>query len=103
MDVGELISEARRRAGLTIRQVARRAGTSHSAIAAYESGAKAPNTATLARVLSACGFELRTNLISLAPFEDRVARGREIVRVLELAEVFPTEHKRTISGRFPAR
>jgi transcriptional regulator with XRE-family HTH domain len=103
VDVAALIREARGRAGLTIRQVARRAGTSHSAIAAYESGSKAPNTTTLARILEACGFSLRTELTPLGPFDDRRVRGREIVRVLELADVFPTEHRRTISGRFPAR
>jgi transcriptional regulator with XRE-family HTH domain len=97
-----LVAQARRRAGFTIRQLAQRAGTSHSAIAAYESGAKAPNTATLDRILRACGFDLRTELVPIAPFEDHVARGREIERVLELAEVFPTEHHRMISGRFPS-
>ena len=103
MDVGTLLREARHRAGLTIREVARRAGTSHSAVAAYESGAKSPNTTTLARIVEACGFSLRPQLVALAPFEDRRARAREIVRVLELAEVFPTEHRRTISGRFTSR
>ena len=103
MEVPPVVAEARRRSGLTIRQLARRAGTSHSAVAAYESGAKVPNAATLARIIEACGFQLRAELVSRAPFENRVARGREILRVLELAEEFPTEHRRTISGRLPAR
>ena len=102
MDVPALIGEARRRAGLTIRQLARRAGTSHSAVAAYESGAKAPNSATLARIVDACGFGLRTELVSLAPFEDRTTRGRELVEVLELAEQFPAKRPRAISRRFPS-
>jgi transcriptional regulator with XRE-family HTH domain len=101
MEVAAIIRDARQRAGFTIRQLARRAGTSHSAIAAYETGAKAPNTTTLARIVDACGFALQRTLVPTAPFEDRVARGRDIVRVLELAEVFPTEHRPTISGRFP--
>jgi transcriptional regulator with XRE-family HTH domain len=103
VDAARVISDARRRAGLTIRDLARRAQTSHSAVSAYESGAKAPNTATLERIVEACGFNLKSELVPRGPFEDRVARGREIQRVLELAEEFPTEHRRTISGRFPAR
>jgi len=103
VDTVALIREARERAGLTIRQLAKRAGTSHSAIAAYESGAKAPNTATLDRIVQACGFGLTNQLVPRAPFEDRAARGREILRVLELAEEFPTEHQRAIAGKFGVR
>ena len=102
MDAAVLVRDGRQRAGLTIRQLARRAGTSHSAVAAYESGAKSPNSTTLARIVEACGFELRSELVSLAPFENRAERGREIVEVLELADVFPAEHGTVISGRFPA-
>lgn len=103
MDTAALIREARERAGLTIRQLARRADTSHSAIAAYESGAKVPNPATLDRIIEACGFGLKKELVPRAPFEDRAARGREILRVLELAEEFPTEHRRAIAGKFGVR
>jgi transcriptional regulator with XRE-family HTH domain len=102
VDATSPIVEARRRAGLTIRQLARRAGTSHSAIAAYESGAKAPNSATLVRIVEACGFQLRAELDSRAPFEDRTARGRALLEVLELAQQFPIEHGAAISGRFPS-
>jgi transcriptional regulator with XRE-family HTH domain len=96
----DLLREARRRSGLTIRQLARRAHTSHSAIAAYESGAKAPNSATLRRLIHACGFAVETRLRPLAPFENRPERGRELVDVLDLAGEFPTEH-RPLSRRFP--
>lgn len=86
-----------------MRQLARRAGTSHSAIAAYESGAKAPNTATLLRLVTACGFDIDAKLRALTPVEDRVQRGRELVEVLDLAGQFPSEHRATISKRFPRR
>jgi transcriptional regulator with XRE-family HTH domain len=101
VDVGTAIASARKRSGLTIRQLGRRADTSHSAIAAYESGAKAPNSATLARIVEACGFDLRVTLTPRDPFEDRAARGRELLDVLALAEEFPSEHGPAISGRFP--
>lgn len=103
MDIAALVKDARRRAGLTIRQLAQRAGTSHSAIAAYESGAKAPNTTTFARIIQACGFRLGTELVPRGPFEDRTARGKDLVEVLELAERFPTVYRPTIAGRFPSR
>lgn len=95
-----MLREARRRSGLTIRQLARRAHTSHSAIAAYESGAKSPNSATLRRLVRACGFEIEPHLRPLAPFENRPERGRELVDVLDLAGQFPSEH-RPLTRRFP--
>lgn len=102
MEVGIVLTEARRRSGLTIRQLARRAGTSHSAVAAYESGARSPNTATLARLVRACGFEVEPRLCPLGPFEDRVKRGRELLEVLDLADEFPTGRRAPITGVFPS-
>ena len=101
MDVASLLARARHRSGLTIRQLACRAGTSHSAVAAYESGAKAPNTSTLDRLVRACGFEIESRLRPLSPFEDRARRGRDLVEVLDLADQFPSEHPSPIRGRFP--
>ncbi|MFA5785740.1 MAG: helix-turn-helix domain-containing protein [Actinomycetota bacterium] len=54
-----LIANARRAAGLSQAELARRAGTSQPAVALYESGAKAPNAATLERLLRAAGAELQ--------------------------------------------
>jgi transcriptional regulator with XRE-family HTH domain len=101
VDVAALLVEARHRSGLTIRQLATRAGTSHSAIAAYESGAKSPNTATLQRLVEACGFAVETRLRPVGPFEDRVRRGRELVEVLDLADQFPSEHRALAIKPFP--
>lgn len=42
----------RRAAGLTLKQVARAAGTTESNVAAYERGTKMPNTLTLGRLLA---------------------------------------------------
>jgi transcriptional regulator with XRE-family HTH domain len=60
-----LLREARSRAGLTQRELARRAGTSQSVVARIEQGRTDPGTATLARLLAAAGFELRTELTPL--------------------------------------
>lgn len=46
----ESLRERRQRLGLTQADLARRAGTSQSAVAAYESGAKAPSSATQQRL-----------------------------------------------------
>jgi len=61
-----ILREARLRAGLTQRELARRARTSQSVIARIEQGRSDPSTATLARLLAAAGFELRTQLIPIA-------------------------------------
>ena len=57
-----LIRIARRRAGFSQEELARRAATSQAAISAYESGRRSPSVATLSRILSAAGFELRMRL-----------------------------------------
>ena len=99
MRAHRVLREARRRAGLTQRLLAQRAGTSHSTLAAYESGAKVPSTETLDRIVRAAGFELRAELIPLDPFEDRVAHSERVIEVLELAQELPTEHD--WNPRFP--
>lgn len=51
--------QARRQAGMTLRELAARAGTSDATLSAYETGAKDPRASTLLRVLAAAGTELR--------------------------------------------
>jgi transcriptional regulator with XRE-family HTH domain len=105
VDAARLIRTARQRAGLTLRELAARAHTSHSTLAAYEQARKTPNVDTLDRILTACGFRVD---VTLAPrpaevAADPAARGRELVEVLELAEMFPARHARTLTApRFGA-
>jgi predicted nucleotidyltransferase/DNA-binding XRE family transcriptional regulator len=56
-----LIRESRTAAGLTQAELARRAGTSQPAIAAYEAGDKVPRVATLERLLHAAGASLEVD------------------------------------------
>lgn len=63
MDAALLLRDARRRAGLSQRVLAERAGTSQSAIAAIESGRRDPSVGTLDRLLSACGLSARVRLL----------------------------------------
>lgn len=67
MKGGTIIREARRRAGRTQAELARRLGTSQSVVARWESGRVSPSLETLTRVVRACGLELA---ISLRPADD---------------------------------
>ncbi|HVA20153.1 MAG TPA: helix-turn-helix transcriptional regulator [Solirubrobacteraceae bacterium] len=58
MEVTTLIRDARQAAGLTQHQLADQARTAQPAVAAYESGSKTPNLATLERLLGACGHDM---------------------------------------------
>ena len=62
---------ARRRAGLTQRELARRAGIPQPSISKIERSVVSPTVDTLERLLRACGMEL---LVWDAPKEDDVDR-----------------------------
>lgn len=61
-DPAMLLREARSRAGLSQRELARRAGTAQSVVARIEGGHTDPSAATLLGLLAAAGFELATDL-----------------------------------------
>jgi transcriptional regulator with XRE-family HTH domain len=69
MRCAALIREARRRAGLSQRELADRVGTTQSAIARWETGRSAPSLASLERLVRACGLELRLGLAEPDPSE----------------------------------
>lgn len=73
-DVAELVRTVRTAAGLTQAELARRAETTQSMVARYESGAVSPTVRALARVVSACGHTLQLSTAELpaATFGDRV-------------------------------
>ncbi len=62
-EIAEALIRARQRAGLSQEEVARRMGTSQSAIARLESGRKMPSAASLARFAAATGSRLRVELL----------------------------------------
>ena len=66
----QLLREARRRAGLSQRELAERLGTTQSSIARMESGAVSPTFATLRSAIEACGFEIRVGLGERDPETD---------------------------------
>ena len=83
-----LVREARRRAGLTQRELAARAGTSQAAVARIERGRQTPSLETLQRLIRACGLDLR---IHLAPPDGH--RDQLIDATLALS---PEERLRTV-------
>jgi uncharacterized protein len=66
---GALLRSARRKAGLSQAQLARRAGVTQSVISAYESGARQPSLPSLARLVEATGSGLE--IVIGAPRADR--------------------------------
>ena len=58
----DLIREARRRAGLTQRELAERAGTTQSSIARWEAMRSEPSFENVVRLLRLCGFVLDVRL-----------------------------------------
>jgi|FLYL01.1.fsa_nt_gi transcriptional regulator with XRE-family HTH domain len=67
MTGASLIAEARKRAGLTQAELARRLGTHQSVVARWETGRTRPDFETVKRVVRAAGFELE---VAIAPADD---------------------------------
>lgn len=91
-----LVAAARQRAGISQRELARRARTAQSVVARIESGATSPSWKTLQKILQGAGFQLHAEL---APRP----RGRshmldDVARILQL-----TPEQRLIELRNAAR
>lgn len=103
MQAAHLLGDARRRAGISQRELAERAGTSQATVSAYETGRKAPSVETLSRLLAAMGSRLAVEPAAGAPVAPTTAElrraGRVLADVLELAEALPTRHDREL--RYP--
>ena len=106
MDAARTLRRARLAAGLSLRALGERAGTSHATLAAYEAGRAVPRVDTLDRILRAAGFATD---IDVAPRPDatdaeRRAKGEELRQALELAAMFPARHSARLRfPRFPDR
>lgn len=71
---GEMIKEARRRAGLSQRELAERLGTTQSVITRWETGQRSPTFETLVRAVRACGLDLAVSLGPPDPDHDLFIR-----------------------------
>lgn len=94
MAAGTWIRRVREDAGLSRRELARRARTSPAAVIAYERGDRDPTVATLRRLLAAAGAD-----IELAPTRrpDPAVADARLQQVLALAEHLPHRPARRIT------
>ncbi len=60
--LAQLVREARRRAGLTQKELAARAGVPQSTIGRIEVGSREPSNSLVERLVQAAGFEVRAGL-----------------------------------------
>jgi transcriptional regulator with XRE-family HTH domain len=71
---GELIREARTRAGLTQTELSERTGRDRSVIARWEQGIISPPVESLLACVQACGFDVPLVLVPLDESADRELR-----------------------------
>ena len=86
MEAGNLLRQARRRAGLTQLELGKRAGVTQASISRIEDSRVRPRFDTLDRLLEACGFS-----IELAP---RLGEGVDRTAIRELLALTPAERAR---------
>ena len=75
---GQFVREARRRAGLTQRQLALRAGVSQPTVARIESGEASPSFERILELVRAAGLDLDVHVVPLD--EDVVAMAEQNLR-----------------------
>jgi transcriptional regulator with XRE-family HTH domain len=93
---GDLIREARLRAGLTQYELAERSGRDRSVIARWEQGIVAPSLETLVDLVRACGFDLPLELV---PYDQAT-----VARLRKNALLSPERRlQRFLRTRIPAR
>jgi predicted transcriptional regulator len=95
LNAARALKNARTMAGLTQRELARRADTSQSVVARIESGVTDPSTATLTRLLAAAGFEIRADL-SPSPVLDTHMMD-DVARILGLTPEQRLEEVRAVA------
>ena len=93
-EVGKLVKTARTAAGLSQRELARRARTAQSVIARIELGETSPSVQTLGRILRAAGFHFSAALRKIPKLDrselddvPRILRLTPEERLLEVARV----------------
>ena len=61
---GELIKEARKRGGLSQRELAEQLGTTQPVIARWETGKRSPTFERVVEAVRACGFDLAARIVA---------------------------------------
>jgi transcriptional regulator with XRE-family HTH domain len=84
-DVAAMLRQARRHAGLSQLELARRAGITREEVSVYERHARQPSAAAFLRLMANCGVPL-----GVSPSPGAVAvRERALEDVLDLADALP--------------
>ena len=98
--IQSLVRQGRVRAGLSQRELAKRAGTTQSVVARIELGATSPTLETVRRLLLAAGFDVAATLVP-KPALDRQLLD-DVQRILSLS---PEDRLREVANlsRFIAR
>jgi transcriptional regulator with XRE-family HTH domain len=91
--VGHLIAEIRTKAGLTQAELARRIGTTQSAISRVENGRSDPTLGLLRRIARATGQEISIKLPAESSSVSGKERRRRVRRVLGDYRFDPWERK----------
>ena len=91
--IAAVLKDARHRAELTQRELARRARTAQSVVARIELGEASPTWHTLTRLLAAAGFDLDTQL-AIRP----VARSHMLADVARILRLTPEERLREVAN-----
>lgn len=86
-----LLQRAIEGSGFSLREVGRRAGTSHATLSAYLHGRKTPSVETLMRIIDACDYAVDWELRPRIRTRQGMSRGEELAQVLKLAEQFPSK------------
>lgn len=90
MNVGRTLRQARRRAGLSQRALARQTGIAQPTIARVETGEHSPRVATLAALLDACG-----DAIEALP---RAGDGVDRSTIRAMLDLSPSERLSTLTA-----
>ena len=95
----DLVREARKRAGLTQKELAERVGTTQSAIARLETGRTAPSFESVVHLVRACGLDLDVMLV-----ERDLDDWRQATRLRDLtADERARRHDRVIAQMYELR
>jgi len=85
-----LITRVRLQCGYSQAELARRSGVPRTSVNAYERGRRMPTSATLVRLVEACGY-----MLDVRPRQqvEEQAAARALEQVLDLAELLPARRR----------
>ncbi|HEX2057306.1 MAG TPA: helix-turn-helix transcriptional regulator [Actinomycetota bacterium] len=83
MNGGTIIRNARRRAGISQAELARRLGTKQPVVARWEAGARVPSLESVSRAVEACGLVLDVAILERDEGEEAQLRASQALTPAE--------------------